>query len=168
MRTPALALAAIGCISWRRPSAEHAKINLDVSASGEQVTAFVDQTPPEHGKNPRPVIKARAGEPIKVQFLLTNVYPHKTLENVVVHFYIARAGQAAGQKPTPDLGRRGGRGAGVGLRDGLQARRQGRGPEHPPGRQAGRLPRPRRDPPDRERPRALRRRRPRRSEAARP
>ena len=87
--------------------AEHAKISLDVSASGEQVTAFVDQTPPEHGKNPRPVLRARAGEPIKVQFLLTNVYPHKTLENVVVHFYIARQG-AVGQKPTPDLGVEGG------------------------------------------------------------
>ena len=83
--------------------AEHAKINLDVSASGEQVTAFVDQTPPEHGKNPRPVIKARVGEPIKCQFQLTNVYPHKTLENVVVHFYIAKQGKV-GQKPTPDLG----------------------------------------------------------------
>ena len=34
--------------------AEHAKINLDASGSGDQVTAFVDQTPPEHGKNPRP------------------------------------------------------------------------------------------------------------------
>ena len=82
--------------------AEHAKINLDVTASGEQVTAFVDQTPPDHGKNPRPVLKAKVGEPIKCQFLLTNVYPHKTLENVVVHFYIARQGKVA-QKPTPDL-----------------------------------------------------------------
>src|SRR4051812_21281923 len=83
--------------------AEHAKINLDISAAGEQVTAFVDQTPPEHGKNPRPVLKARAGDPIKIQWTLTNVYPHKTLENVVVHFYVARE-QAVGQKPTPDLG----------------------------------------------------------------
>src|SRR3954447_16065862 len=50
--------------------AEHAKINLDISAAGEQVTAFVDQTPPEHGKNPRPVLKARAGDPIKIQWTL--------------------------------------------------------------------------------------------------
>jgi hypothetical protein len=83
--------------------AEHAKINLDVSASGEQVTAFVDQTPPEHGKNPRPVLKVKAGQPIKIQWSLTNVYLHKTLENVVVHFYVAKE-QTAGQKPTPDLG----------------------------------------------------------------
>ncbi len=104
-----LAIAPAACFALASPSAtraEHARISLDVSASGGQVTASVDQTPPEHGKNPRPVIKARAGEPIKVQFLLTNVYPHKTLENVVVHFYVARE-QAAGQKPTPDLGAEG-------------------------------------------------------------
>jgi hypothetical protein len=82
--------------------AEHAKINLDVVSSGEQVTAFVDQTPPEHGKNPRPVLKVKAGKPIKIQWALTNVYPHKTLENVVVHFYVAKQ-EKAGQSPVPDL-----------------------------------------------------------------
>jgi hypothetical protein len=83
--------------------AEHAKITLDVTAKGETVTAFVDQTPPEHGKNPRPTIKAKEGEAIKIQYMLTNVYPHKTLENVVVHFYVAREAKAA-QKAIPDLG----------------------------------------------------------------
>ena len=72
-------------------------------APGGQETAFVDQTPPESGKNPRPVLKAQVGEPIRVQWLLTNVYPHKTLENVVVHFYIARQDKV-GQKELPDLG----------------------------------------------------------------
>ena len=82
--------------------AEHAKITLDVTASGEKQTAFVDQTPPASGKNPRPVIKAKVGEPIKVQFLLTNVYPHKTLEGVVVHFFIARE-EKVGQKDVPEI-----------------------------------------------------------------
>ncbi len=84
-------------------SVEHAKITLDVIANKETTTAYVDQTPPDHGKNPRPVVKVKAGEPIKINWLLTNVYPHKTLENVVVHFYVARQ-QKVGQKPTPDLG----------------------------------------------------------------
>jgi hypothetical protein len=84
-------------------AAEHAKINLEVSAKGSQETAFVDQTPPDWGKNPRPVVRARAGEPVKIQYVLTNVYPHKTLENVVVHFYVAREGKP-GQKELPDLG----------------------------------------------------------------
>ena len=83
--------------------AEHAKINLDVVVPGGQQTAFVDQTPPDSGKNPRPVLTVAAGEPIKVQWVLTNVYPHKTLENVVVHFFIARQ-DAVGQKALPDLG----------------------------------------------------------------
>lgn len=87
-----------------RARAEHAKITLDVSASGDQKTAFVDQTPPASGKNPRPVIKAKVGEAIKVQFMLTNVYPHKTLENVVVHFFVAREAKI-GQKDLPDLNR---------------------------------------------------------------
>ena len=82
--------------------AEHAKIQLDVAGRRDQVTAYVDQTPPEWGKNPRPVLKVRCDEPVKFQFLLTNIYPHKTLENVVVHFFIVRQ-QKAGQKEIPDL-----------------------------------------------------------------
>ncbi len=68
----------------------------------EQVSAFVDQTPPESGKNPRPVLKAKVLEPIRINYLLTNVYPHKTLENVVVHFFIAPQ-KKVGQKELPDL-----------------------------------------------------------------
>jgi hypothetical protein len=81
---------------------EHAKINLEITTGRDNVAAYVDQTPPDWGKNPRPVIKAKVGEPIRINYLLTNVYPHKTLENVVVHFFIARE-QKAGQKELPDL-----------------------------------------------------------------
>jgi hypothetical protein len=82
--------------------AEHAKITLDVATGGNNVSAFVDQTPPEWGKNPRRVIRAKVNDPIRIQYLLTNVYPHKTLENVVVHFFIARQ-QKVGQQELPDL-----------------------------------------------------------------
>jgi hypothetical protein len=90
---------AFACTELR---AEHAKITLDVEAAGQKETAFVDQTPPQSGKNPRPVLRARAGEKIKVQWMLTNVYPHKTLANVVVHFFIARE-EKVGQKELPHL-----------------------------------------------------------------
>ncbi|MDR3638455.1 MAG: hypothetical protein P4L84_31920 [Isosphaeraceae bacterium] len=83
--------------------AEHAKINLDVAGPKEQRTAYMDQTPPASGKNPRPVVHAKVNEPIKVQWMFTNVYPHKTLENVVVHFYVARQ-EKVGQKEIPELG----------------------------------------------------------------
>lgn len=91
-------------VSDSRPRwpAEHAKINLEVATSQDQKTVFVDQTPPAYGKNPRPVVRARVNEPIKIQWLLTNIYPHKTLENVVVHFFIARE-EKVGQKDLPDL-----------------------------------------------------------------
>jgi hypothetical protein len=82
--------------------AEHAKINLEVSTGRDNVAAFVDQTPPDWGKNPRPVIKARTNEPIRINYQFTNVYPHKTLENVVVHFFIARQ-QKVGQKELPEV-----------------------------------------------------------------
>jgi hypothetical protein len=82
--------------------AEHAKINLEVASGGENVAAYVDQTPPEYGKNPRPVIKAKVNESIRIQYQLTNTYPHKTLENVVVHFYVARQNKV-GQKELPNL-----------------------------------------------------------------
>jgi hypothetical protein len=82
--------------------AEHAKVNLDVVTPSEQKTAHVDQTPPEWGKNPRPVVKAKVNDPIKIQWTFTNVYPHKTLENVVVHFFVVRQSKV-GQKELPDM-----------------------------------------------------------------
>lgn len=97
-----LGIMVLPGVSARSARAEHAKIQLDVATRRDQVTAFMDQTPPEWGKNPRPVLKARANEPVRIQFLFTNVYPHKTLENVVVHFFIVRQAKA-GQKEVPDL-----------------------------------------------------------------
>ncbi len=99
----AIVPTALLALAWAVPArAEHAKINLEVTAKGSHEAAYVDQTPPDWGKNPRPVVRARAGEPVKVQYVLTNVYPHKTLENVVVHFYVARQGKP-GQKELPSL-----------------------------------------------------------------
>ena len=82
--------------------AEHAKINLDVIGPKSQQTAFVDQTPPAYGKSPRPVLKVKSGDPIKLNWMLTNVYPHKTLENVVVHFFVVKVDKV-GSKEAPDL-----------------------------------------------------------------
>jgi hypothetical protein len=102
MRLPIRATLGLILACGLSARAEHAKINLDVNSKAAQETAFVDQTPPDWGKNPRPVVKAKAGEPIKIQYMLTNVYPHKTLENVVVHFYVAKQSKT-GQKETPNL-----------------------------------------------------------------
>lgn len=101
--TRTIALALCGMM-WAGVAAraEHAKINLDVAGPKEQKTAYMDQTPPDWGKNPRPVVHAKVNDPIKIQWMFTNVYPHKTLENVVIHFYVAHQSKV-GQKETPDL-----------------------------------------------------------------
>ncbi len=83
-------------------AAEHAKIQLKVVTPREEQLARVDQTPPATGKTPRPVIHARVGEVVRVEYQLTNVYPNKTLSDVVVHFYVAKA-ESVGQKSVPDL-----------------------------------------------------------------
>lgn len=83
--------------------AEHARISLEVAGPDGQETAHVDQTPPDSGKNPRPVLRVKAGDPIKVRYLLTNLYPHKTIEGVVVHFFIAREDEV-GQTELPVVG----------------------------------------------------------------
>jgi hypothetical protein len=93
-----LCIAGLATGAW----AEHAKVTLEVESGGKKETAFVDQTPPPSGKNPRPVLKVKAGEPIKFQWILTNVYPNKTIEGVTVHFFVARQ-ETVGQKDLPDL-----------------------------------------------------------------
>ena len=82
--------------------AEHAKITLDVESGGKKETAFVDQTPPDSGKNPRPVLRVKAGETVKIQWTLTNIYPHKSLEDVLVHSFVARQDKV-GQKALPPM-----------------------------------------------------------------
>ncbi len=99
-----LVAMVLGCTLVTPLRAEHAKINLDVTGPAGQVSASVDQTPPEWGKNPRPVLKVKVNEPVRINFLLTNVYPHKTLENVVVHFFVAPE-KKTGQHDLPDLSR---------------------------------------------------------------
>ncbi len=81
--------------------AEHFDITL-VAAGPDQVTreAYADQSPPVSGLNPRPVLKARAGDNITFQFVLTNVYPHGSAKNAGVHYYLVRE-REIGQKTLP-------------------------------------------------------------------
>jgi hypothetical protein len=92
---------ALGLAGAASAAAEHARITLKIEGPGGAETAFVDQTPPASGKNPRPVARVRAGQLVRYEYLLTNVYPHKTLEGVVVHFFVAPI-EAPGQAELPD------------------------------------------------------------------
>ena len=95
--------AVLGLVASNSLRAEHFDIKL-LAAGPDGVTqeAFADQSPPEAGLNPRPVLKVRAGDRITVQFIMTNVYPHGATPDAGVHYYIVRESQL-GQKNVPDL-----------------------------------------------------------------
>ncbi len=89
--------------------AEHARIDLQVihidpvtEADGDSVSATADTEPPAGGFNQRPVAKIAVGEPLALQFVLTNKYPHGVLKDVTVRYYIVRE-EKLGQKNLPDM-----------------------------------------------------------------
>ena len=83
--------------------AEHFDIKLTATApDSSSKEAFADQTPPVGGLNPRPVLRAKAGDTIAFQFMMTNVYAHESARNAGVRFYIVRE-QQLGQKAVPPL-----------------------------------------------------------------
>ena len=83
--------------------AEHFDIKLTATApDGSSKEAFADQTPPVGGLNPRPVLRAKAGDTIAFQFMMTNVYAHESARNAGIRFYIVRERQL-GQKAVPPL-----------------------------------------------------------------
>ena len=101
MRRAVLALVLALLASSAR--AEHFDIKLTATApDGASKEAFADQTPPIGGLNPRPVLRAKAGDTIAFQFMMTNVYAHASARNAGVRFYIVREHQL-GQKAVPPL-----------------------------------------------------------------
>lgn len=103
-------LACLALIAWPLSArAEHARIELKLihldaasGAEGDAVTAQADTEPPAGGINKRPLAKVKAGEPLALQFFLTNTYPHGVKKNVTVRYYVVRE-QKLGQKRVPDL-----------------------------------------------------------------
>ncbi len=84
--------------------AEHFSITLQAWApGGATAKAFVDDAPPDEGRNPRPVLKARAGDTLTVEFIMTDVFPHRSVQGAGIRYYVARE-NAVGQKKLPDEG----------------------------------------------------------------
>jgi hypothetical protein len=89
--------------------AEHAHISLRViqidAATGksrEDVAAQADQEPPQGGLEARPLVKAKAREPLVLQFFFTNTYPHGVTKKVTVRYFVVRE-EKLKQKNVPDL-----------------------------------------------------------------
>ncbi len=87
---------------------EHANIDLRAirlapgdGQAQEEASAHADQEPPAGGHNPRPLLKVKVGEPLALQFVLTNTYPHGDIKGAIVRYYVVRE-EKAGQKALPD------------------------------------------------------------------
>ncbi len=94
-------IAGILALAGRHAGAEHFDILLRVSSGDKQAQASMDTTPPIGGFNPRPVLKVKPGDPIKIAWNVKNSSPHGALKNVSLHFFIVRQANT-GQKPVPD------------------------------------------------------------------
>jgi hypothetical protein len=103
-------LALLGLTAWALTArAEHASIELRVmrldpesGLSREEAKAAADQEPPAAGVHERPLFKVKAGEPLVLQFIYTNAYPHGVTKNVRIRYFLVRA-EKAGQKTVPPL-----------------------------------------------------------------
>ncbi len=89
--------------------AEHARIDLKLirvdpnsGADGDSVSAAADQEPPPGGFNERPLMKVKAGEPLALQFVLTDTFPHSVIKDATVHYYVAQEDKP-GRKGKADL-----------------------------------------------------------------
>jgi len=87
-------------LALARSAFEHFDITLTVTSPEGSGTANWDTSPPEMGLNPRPVVEAKAGQEIKVEWSMRSAYPHGVMRGVNVHFYVVPA-QAVGQKTLP-------------------------------------------------------------------
>jgi hypothetical protein len=109
MRSLVLLVAVVFGALPLMAQAEHANINLrilrvDVESSKalDEAKAAADEEPPDGGINPRPICKVKVNEPLVLQFILTNVYPHGELKDVTVRYFVVRQDKT-GQKKLPDL-----------------------------------------------------------------
>jgi hypothetical protein len=84
--------------------AEHFKIELTVKSAQDEPTAHSDTDPPPEGSNPRPICHAKRGEDLTLQFFFTSNFPHETLKDVTVHYYIAPV-KEAGKKAMAEPGK---------------------------------------------------------------
>ena len=89
--------------------AEHATINLQVfrldrqtGSEKDEVSASVLQEPPGENVRQRPRFQAKAGEPLVLQFILTNTYPHGEKPDVRIRYFVVKEDKLQ-QKNVPDL-----------------------------------------------------------------
>src|SRR5947199_10787358 len=95
-----LAMLLLGAAGPAR--AEHFEIDITVNTPRGQAESHWDTSPPVGGVNPRPVVKAKAGDRISIDWLMRSEYPHGVIKDAGVHFFVVRE-SAIGQTAVPDL-----------------------------------------------------------------
>lgn len=102
----AMVVVALGPLLAR---AEHARIDLRVMRlDGEtgrvaaEERADADQEPPVGGVQPRKLFEVKVGEPLLLQFHLTNTYPHGENKGVILRYFVVRV-KKVNQKELPPL-----------------------------------------------------------------
>jgi hypothetical protein len=100
----AFAVTMVALAAWPVVvAAEHATITLSVfHDGGEEATGTSDQEPPLGGVRKRELLKVKAGEPLVLQFVFVNTYPHGVTKDVTIRYFIVRE-EKVGQKMTPEL-----------------------------------------------------------------
>jgi hypothetical protein len=94
-------LAGAVMLLVRRAEAEHFDISLRAEAGRQLAEASMDTTPPIGGVNPRPVLRLKAADPVRITWRLKSNFPHGTMKGVTIHFFVVRE-KEVGQKPVPD------------------------------------------------------------------
>jgi hypothetical protein len=82
----------IGLLLAISSRAEHFDIDLTIEGAADRQEAHRDDYPPFEGRNKRPVFHGKAGEPLRFQFLMTNVNPHDVLKRVGIRYYLVSIG----------------------------------------------------------------------------
>ena len=75
-----------------------------VIGQGKEAKATADEEPPGGGTKNPPVLKVQVNKPLALQFILTNIYPHRVIEHVTIRYYVVRVANL-GRKAPPSFGK---------------------------------------------------------------
>jgi hypothetical protein len=100
MKTVIPTLFAVALLALTMPGTargEHFEIQLTVSSSTERQTSTSDTNTPQkpQGNDPRPVVHAKVGEEIVLQYFVSSNFPHNAIKQVTILHYIVPEDKAA-------------------------------------------------------------------------
>jgi hypothetical protein len=81
--------------------ASHLAVQLTVEGQPRPTRAETDTMPPPSGKKPRPLLRIRRDQPVRLRWSVRNTDRRKKLEKILIHLFLVRE-ETAGQKEVPD------------------------------------------------------------------